>query len=129
MKNASASGSAATPVKASHAAMLKHPLVILLSIIVGVVLGILAKDVAKRLAPVGDMYLFFIQMSVYPILVSAIVSGLARLIKARSAGGNLLRMTVVFIACMLIAGVFGLLSGLVGEPGRGLDEQAKQVLG
>jgi Na+/H+-dicarboxylate symporter len=30
---------------------------------------------------------------------------------------------------MLIASVFGLLSGLVGEPGRSLDEQAKQVLG
>jgi proton glutamate symport protein len=68
-------------------------------------------------------------MSVYPILVSAIVSGLARLIQARSAGANLLRMTVVFLACMLIASVFGLLSGLAGEPGRGLDEQAKQVLG
>jgi proton glutamate symport protein len=38
-------------------------------------------------------------------------------------------MTIVFMTCMLIAGVFGLLSGLVGEPGRGLDEQAKQVLG
>jgi len=129
MKSTSASGSPATPIKASRAAMLKHPLVILLSIVAGVVLGILAKDVAKMLAPVGDLYLFFIQMSVYPILVSAIVSGLARLIKARSAGGNLLRMTIVFVICMLIAGVLGLLSGLVGEPGRGLDEQAKQVLG
>jgi len=129
MKNISASGSTATSVKAPRVAMLKHPLAILLSIIVGVALGILAKDVAKRLAPVGDLYLFFIQMSVYPILMSAIVSGLARLIKARSAGGNLLRMTIVFMACMLIAGVFGLLSGLVGEPGHGLDKQAKQVLG
>ncbi len=68
MKNTSASGSAATPIKASRAAVLKHPLVILLSIVAGVLLGILAKDVAKRLAPVGDLYLFFIQMSVYPIL-------------------------------------------------------------
>src|SRR5215468_224579 len=129
MTNTSVSGSATTSIKAARAALLKHPLVILLSIIIGVVLGILAKDVAKMLAPVGDLYLFFIQMSVYPILVSAIVSGLARLIKARSAGGNLLRMMIVFITCMLIASVFGLLSGLVGEPGHGLDEQAKQVLG
>jgi proton glutamate symport protein len=129
MKNTAASGFVATLIKAPRAALLKHPLVILLSIIVGIVLGILAKDVAKMLAPVGNLYLFFIQMSVYPILVSAIVSGLARLIKARSAGGNLLRMMIVFITCMLIASVFGLLSGLVGEPGRSLDEQAKQVLG
>jgi proton glutamate symport protein len=129
MKNTAASGSATPPIKVSRAAMLKHPLVIQLSIIVGVVLGILAQDVAKMLAPVGDLYLFFIQMSVYPILMSAIVSGLARLIKARSAGGNLLRMAIVFMACMLIVGVFGLLAGLVGEPGRGLDEQAKQILG
>jgi hypothetical protein len=58
MKNISASGSVATPIKAPRAAMLKHPLVVLLSIIVGVALGILAKDVAKMLAPVGDLYLF-----------------------------------------------------------------------
>ena len=88
MKSISAGGSAAIPVKASRATLLKHPLVILLSIIIGVVLGILAKDGAKTLAPIGDLYLFFIQMSVYPILVSAIVSGLARLIKARSAGAT-----------------------------------------
>jgi proton glutamate symport protein len=62
-------------------------------------------------------------------VLAAIVSGLARLIKSHSAGGNLLRMTIVFIVCMLIVGVFGLLSGLVGEPGHGLDEQARQVLG
>jgi len=129
MNNTAAGGSAATPIKASRAAMLKHPLVILLSIVAGVGLGILAKDVAKMLAPIGDLYLFFIQMSVYPILVSAIVSGLARLIKARSAGSNLLRMTIVCVACMFIASVFGLLTGLVGEPGGDLDEQARQVLG
>jgi len=129
MNSTAAGGSAATPIKASRAAMLKHPLVILLSIVAGVGLGILAKDVAKMLAPIGDLYLFFIQMSVYPILVTAIISGLARLIKARSAGGNLLRMTIVFVACMLIASVFGLLTGLVGEPGGDLDEQARQVLG
>jgi proton glutamate symport protein len=129
MNNTAAGGSAAIPIKASRAAMLKHPLVILLSIVVGVGLGIFAKDVAKTLAPIGDLYLFFIQMSVYPILVSAIVSGLARLIKARSASGNLLRMAIVFVACMLIASVFGLLTGLVGEPGSDLDEQARQVLG
>jgi proton glutamate symport protein len=129
MKNTSTSGSATPLIKASRAAILKHPLVILLSITVGVVLGIVAQDVAKMLAPVGDLYLFFIQMSVYPILVSAIVSGLARLIQARSAGANLLRMTIVFMTCTFIASVCGLLSGIVGEPGRGLDEQAKQVLG
>ncbi len=129
MNNTAVGGAAAVPIKASRAAMLKHPLVILLAIVVGVGLGILAKDVAKTLAPIGDLYLFFIQMTVYPILVSAIVSGLARLIKARSAGGNLLRMTVVFIACMLIVSVCGLLTGLVGEPGGDLDEQARQVLG
>ena len=55
MKNTAASGSATPPIKVSRAAMLKHPLVILLSIIVGV-LGILAQDVAKMLAPVGDLY-------------------------------------------------------------------------
>lgn len=129
MKDTAASAAVATPNKASRAAVLKHPLVILLSIIVGAVIGLLAKDVAKTLAPVGDLYLSFIQMSVYPILMSAIVSGLARLIQAHSAGGNLLRMTIVFVAYMLIASVVGMLTGLIGGPGNGLDAQARQVLG
>lgn len=119
----------ATPVKATRAALLKHPAVILLSIVLGVFIGIFAKDVATVLTPLGDLYLFFIQMSVYPILMSAIVSGLARLIQSQSAGGNLWRMTMVFVACMLVASLFGVCTGVFGEPGRGLDEHAKQVLG
>lgn len=116
-------------VPASRAALLKHPLVILLSIIAGVLIGLHAKTVAHMLAPAGELYLFFIQMTVYPILVSAIVSGLARLVQARSAGANLRRMLLVCVACMFLVGLSGLLAGLVGEPGRGLDAQAKHVLG
>jgi len=108
--------------------MLKHPLVILLAIVVGVGVGIFAKDVAKMLAPIGDLYLFFIQMSVYPILVMPSSRGSARLIKARSAGGNLLRMTIVFVACMSSSCVRPA-DRSRREPGSDLDEQARQVLG
>lgn len=110
-------------------AVLKHPVSIVLAILIGVAVGILAPDVARTLAPVGDLYLFFIQMSVYPILVSAIVSGLARLIQTRSAGSSLCRMAVVFLVCMFITALAGMLMGLGGRPGHGLDEQARQVLG
>lgn len=120
---------ATPPVQASRAALLKHPLAILLSVVIGACIGIFAKDVARMLAPLGDLYLFFIQMSVYPILMSAIVSGLARLIQTRSASGSLMRMTVVFIVCMLIASAFGMLTGIIGKPGRDLDEQSRHVLG
>lgn len=126
---ASTPGFTLSPMKPSRTAWLKHPLVIGLSIIVGVALGVLAKDTAKTLAPLGELYLFFIQMTVYPILVSSIVSGLARLIQARSASGNLLRMTLIFMACMLAVSVFGLLTGILGAPGHGLDDKAKQTLG
>ncbi|MGE3536493.1 MAG: dicarboxylate/amino acid:cation symporter [Candidatus Tectimicrobiota bacterium] len=124
-----ATGSAVAPVTRSRAALLKHPLVILLSIVLGVFLGVYEKGLAQALAPLGELYLFFIQMTVYPILVSAIVSGLARLIQAHSAGGNLLRMALIFMVCMLTVGIFGLATGLLGEPGLSLDEQARHVLG
>jgi proton glutamate symport protein len=127
MKENVTGGTAATP--ASRSAMLKHPLTILLSIIVGAAIGVFAKDVAKVLAPIGDLYLFFIQMSVYPILMSAIASGLARLIQTRNVSGSLQRMTVVFVACMLVASAFGMLTGFFGKPGRDLDEQSRHVLG
>lgn len=120
---------AMAPPRTSRAAWLKHPLSTVVAILVGVAVGVYAPQAAKILAPLGDLYLFFIQMSVYPILVSAIVSGLARLIQTHHAGGSLVRMAVVFLVCMLVTGVVGLLTGIVGEPGVGLDAQAKQVFG
>src|SRR5437667_456831 len=74
MKNAPA----ATPTKASRAAVLKHPLVILLSIVAGVLLGILAKDVAKRLAAVQQVdFLNILRMLVPPNIFQALYQGLA----------------------------------------------------
>jgi proton glutamate symport protein len=129
MRDSATDRSAATPAKTSRAALLKHPLIIALSIVVGVLLGLLANDVALTLAPLGDLYLFFVQMSVYPILISAIVSGLARLIQTHGTSGSFLRMVTVFVVCMLVVSLFGVLIGMVGEPGGSLDAQAKQVLG
>jgi proton glutamate symport protein len=111
------------------AAVLKNPWIVLLSIAAGVAFGTFLKPEAIALAPIGDMYLFLIQMCVLPILVTAIVSSLTRIMKNRSAKGYLGRMVLVFVTLMLLMSATGAIAGLISQPGKNLDDKTIQTLG
>jgi len=118
--------------------ILKHPLTILLSICAGVALGLFDKNIsaalgmgslAAQLAMLGQLYLFLIQMTVIPIIVTAIAGSLAKLIRSKSASGSLRRLTFVFIAAIAMVAVIGMATGYFGQPGLGMDENTKTTLG
>lgn len=111
------------------AKILKHPLVILASIGIGIALGIWAKPVAVQLAPIGSLYLYFIQMCVFPILIVAISSSLATMIRNKEAAGSLGRMTLVFLIFLVAVAFLGVVVGEVAQPGRNLDDQTMATLG
>ncbi len=110
------------------ASLLKNPWIILLSVGLGVIFGLLAKDTALFLAPIGDMYLYLIQMSVLPILVTAVISSLALILRNDSAKKHLGRMLIVFLLALFALSLAGALTGLLGQPGSGLDEGTKKTL-
>jgi proton glutamate symport protein len=110
-------------------ALLKNPWTILLSIALGVVFGLWAKDAALLLAPLGEMYLFLIQMCVMPILVTAVVSSLANIIKNKEAKKYLGKTLLVFAATLVFLSLAGAVTGVLGQPGNGLDGATKKTLG
>lgn len=108
--------------------IVKHPLTLLLSILLGALFGLRGKDLAMALGGIGDAYLSFFQMTVIPILVTAIVSSLGKLMKDKGAHKYLVRIIVVFAAVLGFAAVFGTALGLVGRPGADLGEATTTTL-
>lgn len=118
--------------------ILKHPLTILLSVLVGTLIGVFNKDISQVLgvtdfagilSVIGDMYLFFLQMTVIPIIMTAIASSLAKLIENRSVGLSLQKIFMVYMFGILFVALVGVGLGVIGKPGSGMDEQTKSLLG
>jgi len=99
---------------------LKHPLTLLLSIALGVVFGLYSKRAAIALGAIGDAYLSFFQMTVIPILITAIVSSLGKLMKDKSAQRYIVRIIFVFLLVLTLSSLAGTVLGLLGKPGSDL---------
>lgn len=102
---------------------------ILISAMIGILIGAYAKEVAIYLAPVGRMYLAFLQMCVIPVLISAITSSLANLIRSQGITKSFSKMVLIFTLGLFIVSALGIGAGLIGRPGGDLDPQTRAKLG
>ena len=108
---------------------LKNPFVILLSIAIGIFLGINYPTLSRIIAPVGTIYINLLQMAVIPILVSAIISNIAKLANSNIVKVLLSRILIVFIVSVSVISIFGVMLGAIAKPGGGLTQEQKNTLG
>ena len=108
--------------------ILKNPITILASVILGIIFGFYEKEIALSWGVVGDTYLNLFQMTVIPILVTSIVASLAQLMKDKNARSHILKILVGFIIVLIATSLFGTISGLVGRPGENLGESTTEIL-
>lgn len=104
------------------------PLCILLSIILGITIGFLNKHLAHQLASLGTIYLDLIQMSVLPIMITAVISSFGNLFHSDSARIYIKRLFFTFIIGLVAASIFGLLVGISFSPGSQLNANEKILL-
>lgn len=97
--------------------LFKNPVTILLSVAIGIAIGVKAPSAAKVMAPFGQMYLYFLQMCVIPILITAIISSIGKIIQTKEARNSIYKMILIFAAGLFITAVIGVLSGYFGKPG------------
>lgn len=95
----------------------------------GVLLGVYLPNTAERAAPAGDLYLRLLQMCVLPIMVTAIISSVARLMSSGMSGRMLGRIIMIFCAGLMLTSVIGLAASLLGKPGADLDQETREVMG
>jgi len=121
-------------------AILKHPLTILAGVAIGIFVGLYHRQLAaifgmdsgqfiRTVSFPGELYLFFLQMTVIPIIISAIASSLGKLMRNKSSAGLVKRMVLIFIICMIICATVGIALGVFGQPGSGLSDETRTLLG
>ncbi|MDR0569532.1 MAG: cation:dicarboxylase symporter family transporter [Spirochaetaceae bacterium] len=117
--------------------ILKHPLTILAGVVLGTLIGLMNKQIsaafgidnfAEIIAFPGQLYLFYLQMTVIPIILTAISSSLGKLIRNKSSAGLISKIVLVFLVCMFGCAVVGIGVGFFGKPGAGLDEDTRSLL-
>ena len=108
---------------------LKKPWFVFLSMGIGMLIGLLAKDLAIQLAPIGELYLSFLKMCVLPIMIAAVVSSFGGLIASNMSGPYLKRIVVVLLLGMIFTGIIGIVIAQIGKPGEGLNSDASFTLG
>lgn len=110
-------------------AVLKNPWVVLFGMVSGIITGVCWKSVALAVAPVGEAYLAFLSMCVIPIMMTAIITSFGRLIASKEASEFLKKILLVFLVGLLLVSIVGLMVSLVGNPGKGLDQERLNILG
>lgn len=107
---------------------LKNPWVIILAMAAGIATGLLNKNLALQLVPIGDAYLSFLSMCVIPIMITAIITSFGRLFRAREVSVILKRIIVIFLLGLLVTGLISLFTAIGGKPGQ-MDYQSLDRLG
>ncbi len=105
--------------------VLKNPWVILASIILGIIYGILASEaLVNIIAPIGEIYVALLQMCIVPIVLTAILSSVAELIRSPSVTQKVIwRFATWLIVILLLVSTLGVSLGVLVEPGRVRQEQ------
>lgn len=109
--------------------ILLSPWAVLTGMATGVIIGIYFRDIAARIAHLGDIYLALLQMCIIPILITAVISSLGSLLMSKDAARHVGKIFLIFISGLLMASAIGILAGIIIGPGTDLDQTAQITLG
>jgi len=108
---------------------LHTPWAILIGAFIGVLVGLYNKDFAELISPIGEIYLTLLQLCVLPILISAIVVCIVRLLGSHEISQYLSKMGLVFISGFFIVAIIGVATTMAVSPGNSNDLLAEEGLG
>lgn len=106
--------------------LLKTPLwaQILAAIVIGVLIGVVSPEAAEALSPLGDIFLNLLKMLIVPLVFFSITNGICAMQNGkqlRSVGG---RIVLYYVASSAAASVFGVVGGLITQPGKNITDFA-----
>jgi len=119
----SAPAASATPAKRDRTHFLY--LAVIVAVLLGVVVGLLFKDFAVSLEPIGTAFINLIKMMISPIIFCTIVLGIGAIRQAATVGkvGGL--ALGYFLVMSTAALAIGLVVGNIIQPGTGLNLNVK----
>ena len=94
---------------------------VLVAVALGVTLGVIAPDFARKLKPIGDTFVNLVKMVITPIIFLTIVHGIASMADLRKLGRVGGKALLYFELVSTLALAIGLVIVNVTKPGAGLD--------
>src|SRR3982751_785236 len=94
---------------------------VLIGIFVGLLLGLLAPNIAVTLQPLADAFIKLIKMLLAPIIFGTVVLGIAKMGNVKEVGRIGVRALIYFEIVSTLALVIGLVVVNVMKPGVGMN--------
>ena len=98
------------------------PLILLISIIIGSLIGVIFKDKATVLEPFGKVFINMLFVIVIPLVFSTIAGSIANMGSLKRLGKIFKYMLLIFIMTSFMASVFMLLGVLIFKPSASIVE-------
>ncbi len=102
---------------------------ILVSVVLGIYIGLYKHEYVHYIAPIGQVYLDLLKMCILPILITAISASISKLMQSTGDNGYIKRMLIVFALGCVASGVLGIAVGVIAQPGSGYDKATLATLG
>ncbi|WAA09179.1 dicarboxylate/amino acid:cation symporter [Fervidibacillus albus] len=99
----------------------RFPLILLLSIIIGIIIGLLFGEKAEVIRPLGDLFLNLLFMIVVPLVFFSISSAIANMDSMKRLGKIMGTMLTVFIITGIIASIIMLTAVVLFPPAQGTN--------
>lgn len=109
--------------------ILSNPWVLLISLALGVYLGVAQRTIAGLLYPIADLYVELLKMVLIPFMISAIVISLSRLFTSHTMNRRIWPILILFLISTSGVAAFGVVSAIVLSPGANISESSRQTLG
>jgi proton glutamate symport protein len=109
--------------------VLTDPKTVLGGVVAGFVIGLFFKPLGEALLPIGTIYISFLSMCLLPILITAIVGGVGRLLRNPSTRGLFKPIAFYYLVGLLIPCAAGILTAVIFGPGRNLGPEAERSIG
>lgn len=107
----------------------KTSLLLILSIIIGGILGAVLGPKATVLEPFGQVYLNLMFTLIVPLVFFSVSSSIANMSGMSRLGKILVNIIVIFLIMGLISGTLGVIGAMIFNPTQGLDADAvKKIL-
>ncbi len=109
--------------------VLLDPKTVLAAVLGGFLIGLFAKPLGLALFPLGSLYIAFLSMCLLPILITAIINGIAGLLRDVNTRPIFKNMALLYAVGLIIPCVIGMGSALLLQPGSNLGPEAQESIG
>lgn len=109
--------------------ILTNPFLILAGCAAGILTALYNPELAERIKPIGSIYLSILKMCVLPIIISAIVSSIGKLISSSKQTPYIKKMLLLFLGFIIISCLAGIICSVGTAKVLGFDNNLRSTVG